>query len=71
MDAEERLQRLEQELAANRAANAEINNALQAIMTKLSSEPTYRDMEFLDPEDDPMPRVRVPNPPHPILSTAS
>ena len=39
MDAEERFRRLEQELAANREANAEFNNALRAIMQKLNSEP--------------------------------
>ena len=39
MDAEEHLQRLEQELVVNRAANAEINNSLWAIMQKLNDEP--------------------------------
>src|SRR3979490_32366 len=71
MDAEERFQRLEQELAANREANAQFSDALQAIMQKLNSEPERRERAILDPEDDPMPNARAPNIPNPTLSIAS
>src|SRR3979490_2527441 len=74
MAAEECLQRLEQELAANQAANTEINNTLRAIMSKLSDKPAYRDTEFSDPKDDPTPRARAPNvtcPPPLVQSTTS
>src|SRR3979490_3047893 len=71
MDAKERLRRLEQELAANREANAEFSDALWAIMQKLNSEPERREREFLDPEDDPTPSARAPNIPNSTLSIAS
>ena len=71
MDAEEHFRRLEQELAANREANAEFSDALQAIMQKLNSEPEHREKVFLDPKDDPTPSARAPNVPNPTFSMTS
>ena len=71
MDAEEHFRRLEQELAANREANAEFSDALRAIMQKLNSEPEHREKVFLDPEDDPTPSARAPNVPSPTFSMTS
>src|SRR3979490_3239250 len=59
MEAEERFRRLEQELAANREANAKFSDALRAIMKKLNSEPERRERAFLDPADDLMPTAHA------------
>ena len=71
MDAEERFQRLEQELAVNPEANSEFSDTLWAIMQKLNSEPEQRERVFLDPEDDPMPSAHTPNVPNPMFSMTS
>ena len=71
MDTKEHFQRLEEELVANREANAKFSDALWAIMQKLNREPEQRERVLLDPKDDLMPSTRGPNVPNPMLPITS